>query len=256
MPEEPYSEREEVNALIVQWSAGRLTHAHEARLCSLVECRVKTILARIPIPPSANVEREDLIQIGACAAFECAPRWDGEASDFWTFSFARIRGAIYDHMRKVDPVPRSLRTILGRVNKARRTLAQKNGDEAGAIEIAEATGLPLEDVEQALAVGMTRENISLNDVLDENDETELGLRVQTDNDGVDENAVHMEFRRAIARLPRRTSLVLYDVYVRDMPQRDVATRHKLTEARISQIRQAGLDEVRSMLSLPAGRVLS
>lgn len=51
-------------------------------------------LLRQKLPPT--IEWAELAQVGVVAMLEAAPRWDPQASPFWTFMYLRVRGAMLD----------------------------------------------------------------------------------------------------------------------------------------------------------------
>jgi len=230
---------EVVNSLVAKRCEGRLTREEEAHLVFVVQDRVDWILSQLRVPQSEMFDREDLISIGVCAAFDRMDHWSEDKGDFLTFSYFRIHGSIIDYMRKMDPVPRAARAIIGSVRKESRRLEQANGEEPSVSQLSESTGIAAEDIRNAEYMANARTRYSLNMVMGDSEEgAELLVILPGDEDEDDcDDMLTPEMIAAIGKMPKRDQLILQDFYVRDIPQRDIALRYELTEARISQIRQ-------------------
>ncbi len=90
---------------------------------------------------------DDLWSAGALGLLEAAPRFDAARGvSFETFVEHRIRGAMLDELRKMDHLPRRLRSRTDDVQKVKQKLAGQLGREATTEEVAQAMNVDLEEL--------------------------------------------------------------------------------------------------------------
>ena len=71
---------------------------------------VKYVAGKIAIGMPHNVEFDDLVGFGVFGLFDAIEKFDpGKHVKFKTYAVTRIRGAIFDELRSIDWVPRSIR---------------------------------------------------------------------------------------------------------------------------------------------------
>lgn len=242
----PY-ENSRVNELIEKWRSGLATFQEGRELSAALDFRVKYILGKIKVP--ASYDETDFISVGLTAALECAERWEPDQGDFMTFSFARIRGAMYDYLRKQDSVSRPSRAIIGEVHTATRKIEQVMGRDARVSDISDTTGISVDDIRKAMRAQLSRETVSLFITVSEDDDnTDLIEIIEDEETSNEMDMLSADLEFALNTLSDRSRMILFDFYMRDMSQRDIAARHGLTEARISQIRQSSLAKMRKYLT--------
>lgn len=96
------------------------------------------------------IELDDLIQEGALGLLAAARRFDADRGlDFSTFAYPRIRGAIEDYLRRLDPLSQRQRSEVRDVAEARRRRGQELGREPSADEIAVGLGGDTSRVDRA-----------------------------------------------------------------------------------------------------------
>src|SRR5439155_5296670 len=79
---------------------------------------------------------------------DAARRYDaGRDVSFETFAEYRVRGAVLDELRAMDPLPRRLRADTDKVKKAQVKLEHELGRAATTEELALATGKSIEEVQ-------------------------------------------------------------------------------------------------------------
>jgi RNA polymerase sigma factor for flagellar operon FliA len=114
-------------------SAERLVLAH----LPLVRFLARKVLAGLP----AHVELNDLIQDGVCGLIGAARRYDARRDvPFPAYARHRIRGAILDGLRRVDPATRDLRSKVKRLEAAAHDLGDELGRQPTGSEIAARAG--------------------------------------------------------------------------------------------------------------------
>ncbi|HEC25047.1 MAG TPA: FliA/WhiG family RNA polymerase sigma factor [bacterium] len=86
------------------------------------------------------VDRDDLIDMGIEGLIDAAVKFDPSKNEnFKFYAITRIKGSILDGVRKLDYMPRNVRELSGRIEKAYLKLEQKLGrmpaDDEVAIEL-------------------------------------------------------------------------------------------------------------------------
>jgi len=68
---------------------------------------VRSIAARVKETLPREVELDELVGYGTQGLLEAAERWDGAQASFTTFAYYRVRGAIFDGLRRMGWLSRS-----------------------------------------------------------------------------------------------------------------------------------------------------
>lgn len=71
----------------------------------LVDLLARKLIRRVP----ASVEFDDLVQVGHLGAMAARTRYTPGVAQFDTFASHRIRGAMIDYLREIDPLSRAER---------------------------------------------------------------------------------------------------------------------------------------------------
>ncbi len=80
---------------------------------------VTYVASRMDANRPGVIDQGDLVQCGLIGLMEAISRFDpARGVKFETFAVPRIRGAVYDGLRKLDWVPRSIRSRARNVEKA------------------------------------------------------------------------------------------------------------------------------------------
>lgn len=89
-----------------------------------------------------GLEFDDLVGHGTLGLIQAVDRFDGsQGVQFSSFAITRIRGAVLDALRALDPVGRPTRTLAKRLDATYNTLALELGREPSACEVQQAAGV-------------------------------------------------------------------------------------------------------------------
>ncbi len=116
-------------------------------LLDLVDRALSGLAPRLP----AHVDRDDLASAGREALVRAAGRFSGTHEDARAFCFVRVRGAMLDELRRLDPLARRRRERARAVSRVEHELTHELGRSPSTFEIAEALDFSLPEVEAALA---------------------------------------------------------------------------------------------------------
>src|SRR5258708_4112042 len=100
---------------------------------------VKTVVGRLPMPLPAPAATEDLYSAGLVGLLNAVRRYNHKTGVlFETYARVRIRGAVFDELRRLDWVPRSVHDKARKVEEVMRKLEQQKGKIPTNLEMASA----------------------------------------------------------------------------------------------------------------------
>lgn len=211
---------------------------------------VKYVVARLPVTMPATLDRDDFCSVGVMGLMHAAATYDPtRGASFKTFAFTAIRGAILDEIRKHDPIPRSRRDRLRKLDRAAAELFAKLGRPPTLEGIAEHMGITADDLDQDLLALHTCRVLSLNDGGGNQEGFSLGSSLVC-GDAVDpqdravDNELKEELARRISELPEvdRHVIVLY--HYENLYLKEIGDILGVSESRISQILSRAMARLR------------
>ncbi len=218
------------------------------RYAPLVKRIAYHLAGRLP----SSVQPGDLIQAGMIGLIEAARHYDpSHGASFETYAGIRVRGAMFDEVRKGDWAPRSVHRKAREVAKAVNRVEGRKGGEARDTEIAEALGVSLEEYHQTLQDISGHRVLSLDDLGPDDDGYAGDSIAGNEADPLDELAAG-ELKKAvaegIAELPEREQLVLSLYYDEELNLREIGAALGVTESRVCQIHSQALVRLRARMS--------
>ena len=218
---------------------------------------VKYVAGKIAIGMPHNVEFDDLVGFGVFGLFDAIEKFDpGKHVKFKTYAVTRIRGAIFDELRSIDWVPRSVRQKAREVEETVRALESRLGRSATDEEIAGAMDMDVESF-QALILKISSTSIlSLNDVWytgEDDDQISIVESVESPRSlNPDAIVEREEIKRviveAIDELPEKEKKVLILYYYEDLTLKEIGHVLGVTESRISQLHTKAIMRLRAKLT--------
>ena len=215
----------------------------------LVRRLAHQMIAKLP----ANVEIDDLIQVGMIGLSDAMTRFDvAQGVQFETFATQRIRGAMLDELRGNDWMSRGDRRHQRSIEAAVHKLEQKLGRAPQESEIAAEMGMKLPDYQELLAKVRGTQLVFLEDMSgDEGDEDFLDRHV-ADADAnplarLSDRKMREALVAAIENLPEREQYVMSMYYEHDMNLKEIATVLGVTESRVCQLHSQSIARLRSRL---------
>jgi len=185
---------------------------------------------------------DDLWSAGALGLLEAAPRFDAARGvSFETFVEHRIRGAMLDELRKMDHLPRRLRSRTDDVQKVKQKLAAQLGREATTEEVAQAMNVDLEELSGLEA--LLEPHVPLDKA------THALVSGEGHEPGVEEKIERAQLAKALAegfkKLPERLQVVMGLHYVEGLTYREIAKMLDVSEPRVCQLHADGLKRLRA-----------
>src|SRR5580765_2052486 len=121
----------------------------EAELVDKYIPLVRTVVSRLALTLPPHVDGEDLYSAGLGGLLSAIRQYDPTAGTaFETYARLRIRGAVFDELRRMDWVPRSVHTKARKVQGVMQTIEQRRGRAATDKEMAKALKIPVSEYHQ------------------------------------------------------------------------------------------------------------
>jgi RNA polymerase sigma factor for flagellar operon FliA len=216
---------------------------------------VKTVVGRLAMTLPAHAATEDLYSAGLVGLLNALRRYNPKTGVlFETYARVRIRGAVFDELRRLDWVPRSVHDKARKVEQAMRKVEQKKGKIPTNAEMAKAMNMKEDDYEALLNEIKPATFVCLDSVRSAEQEGEATQHeavadVQQPDPGL--TTARREMARIICKrlqhLPAVQRKVLALYYFEDLRLREIAEVFGVTESRISQIHAAAVLAIRSYL---------
>ena len=199
----------------------------------LVRRLAHQMIAKLP----ANVELDDLIQVGMIGLSDALSRFDAaQGVQFETFATQRIRGAMLDELRGNDWMSRGDRRHQRSIETAVHKLEQKLGRAPNESEIAREMGLSLTEYQELLGKVRGTQLLYLEDMSgDEGDDDYLDRHVADEDANplgrLQDQRMREALVEAIKNLPEREQYVMSMYYEHDMNLKEIAAVLGVTESR-------------------------
>jgi RNA polymerase sigma factor for flagellar operon FliA len=235
------------------WEAYRARGSADARESLILHYAplVKYVAGRIRSRAPTFVEQADLTSVGIFGLIDAVERFDpARGVRFESYAITRIRGAILDELRKVDRVPRSVRTMARRIDEAQSELQLELKRTPTDEEIAEHLGVDvsavwdvMRQVGEAAVLGLDQITYGA-----EGGSASLIDRVIGVPGEPGRGPAAQERRtllvEAINELEERERMVVTLYYFGGLTLADIAEVMGLSEARICQIRGRAVETLR------------
>ena len=215
----------------------------------LVRRLAHQMIAKLP----ANVELDDLIQVGMIGLNDALSRFDaGQGVMFETFATQRIRGAMLDELRGGDWMSRGDRRHQRSIEAAVHKLEQKLQRAPSESEIADEMGMMLADYQELLGKVRGTQLVYLEDMAGADGDSDFLDRHVADTESnplaqLQDQRMRGALIEAIKVLPEREQYVMSMYYEHDMNLKEIAAVLKVTESRVCQLHSQSIARLRVKL---------
>jgi RNA polymerase sigma factor for flagellar operon FliA len=215
----------------------------------LVRRLAHQMIAKLP----ANVEIDDLIQVGMIGLSDALARFDAsQGVQFETFATQRIRGAMLDELRGNDHLSRGTRKQQRSIEGAVHKLEQKLGRAPSESEIAKEMGIGLGEYQELLGKVRGTQLVYLEDMGGDDGEQEYLDRHVADDAAnplaqLQDRRMREALVEGIKSLPEREQYVMSMYYEHDMNLKEIAAVLGVTESRVCQLHSQSIARLRVKL---------
>lgn len=205
---------------------------------------VKYVAGKLAVGMPGSVEFDDLVGFGQFGLLDAIEKFDPAKNvKFKTYAVTRIRGAIFDELRQLDWVPRSVRQKSREIEDTIVDLESRLGRTATDAEIAKQLGVSESEYQQTVMKVSGTSIMSLNDVWysgNDNDHMSIGDSIESPSSLnpdviVEREEVRKLIVEAINELPEKEKMVIVLYYHEDLTFKEIGQVLEVSESRISQL---------------------
>ncbi|MCX7822996.1 MAG: FliA/WhiG family RNA polymerase sigma factor [Syntrophobacterales bacterium] len=219
-----------------------MDHLYLVKYCAL------RLLSRVP---QDSIDFNDLYSAGVMGLIDAAEKFNPELGiPFEKYASIRIKGAMLDEIRLNDPVPRTVRAMISRLERAIDRLEKKLGRMPEEGEIAKEIGVSNDEFRQMLdevrSVSLFSQSLDemleggvYPDELIESGEEPLRSLQQEELSAI--------LSELISQLPEREQLILSLYYYEELTMKEIGQILGYTESRVSQLHTQILLKLRTRL---------
>lgn len=214
---------------------------------------VRYVAGKISETLPAMVDREDLVSYGMLGLMDAIEKFElAKGMQFQTYGVHRIRGEIYDQIRALDWVPRSVRSQARTLDKARKEVELTLGRPAEHHEVAGHMGL-----------SMSTYNTSLSQSYVPQMSTFASVSASSDDDSYEQDSVYDPMMNpeslvetgeviglvaeAVNDMDQRSKTILVLYYLQEMTLAEIGKILGVTESRVCQLQSKMLSSLRDSL---------
>jgi RNA polymerase sigma factor for flagellar operon FliA len=212
---------------------------------------VDAVVAQMSRHLPQHVSTQDLASAGKLALMEVLSDFNGSFAQDRGYVVCRVRGAVMDEMRRLDPLSRYGRAQVRRVRDAISLFGTGHNRAPTDAEVAALTGFTAAEVGKISQLGSAAEALS-SDSLEPGNE---GIRSIADPDApspaelAEESDCASIIRAALQRLTPSQSMVLQHYYFGGLTLKETADELGLSTVRVHQLKAAAEASLRGNIEV-------
>jgi RNA polymerase sigma-B factor len=194
--------------------------------------------------------QEDLEQVACVGLIKAVDRYEPDVGPFVRYAVPNILGELRRHFRDKGwgmHVPRTVQENFLKVNEATEQLSGRLGRTPSARDIAEATGLSLEDVIEAIDAGRSYSPAALDAPHSNGDDADGGRLLGDTLGSADRSYDYVDIGQSIAPafkvLPEREQLIVHLRFFEDLTQSEIAERVGISQMHVSRLLRRAIDRL-------------
>jgi RNA polymerase sigma-B factor len=198
----------------------------------------------------AGEQFEDLVQVAYVGLLKAVDRYDTERGmGFARYAVPTMLGELKRHFRDKSwavRVPRATQELALKVSEALGTLPARLGRSARPRDVADALGVSVEDVLEAMETAIAYEATSLDAPRSAGPDGEEWTRMETIGDeepGYELVELEQALRGTLDALPPRERLILKLRFECDLTQAEIAERVGVSQMHVSRLLRRSLDRL-------------
>ena len=207
---------------------------------------------------SSGEPQEDLIQVGTISLIKAIKKFDPELGDsFISFAIPVIVGEIKNYFRDhgwAVKMPRKLQSQKLAVDRSAAGLIQRLGHTPTVPEIAEDTGLSIEEVSETFEMERFGKPLSLDNAYesDDSEDTTSILDYLGDPDpDLEGLADRVDLAAALEEVDSREQDIIYLKFYSGLSQSAIAQKLSISQMHVSRLQRSALNKLKSSLAKQA-----
>ncbi len=220
---------------------------------------VKVVAGRLSMYLGYSVEYDDLVGYGIFGLIDAIDKFNPEkAVKFETYASLRIRGAIFDQIRKMDWIPRTIRQKQKKINMAIKEIEEKTGKNATDAEIANELAITEEDLLDWQTQMKATSIMSLNEYIEQGSEVpndkNAPAQFEQPEDVIEQNELKSMLSESLDLLTEKERKVIVLYYYEELTLKEISNILEVSESRISQLHTKGLQKMKTKMGRYMGIV--
>ncbi len=213
---------------------------------------VRIIAGRLARRLPSSVDVDELISVGIVGLIDAIDRFDPlRGVPFKGFADLRIRGAMVDYLRGIDPVSRAVRRKHNVLEAKRAELRQRLGRHPTREEMARGLELNPKAYDEMVNAAQLFSVVSSDTPLDDDGGTTIGDQLSAHDKTVEEAWVERELIEemlvALAHLPEKERGVVTKFYLESRTLKEIGAELGVTESRACQLAKQGTSRMRQRM---------
>ena len=249
----------ELDRLTALWMTFWATRERPARnaLILAYEPLVSVVLARLPQTLRAHWEHDDLRSFGLLGLVEAIDRFEAGSAvgRFPSYAMARVRGAIFDELRRLDWLPRTVRRRVITYRSTHDELSAELGRMPETAEVLEEMGVSGAEADDLLQAVQSSQLVHLQQRAEPDAGRDaaaiIDLLASRGDEGPEDRLLYderiAEVRAAIAQLPERQRTVIALRFFGGLTQEQIGAMLGVSNSRVCQIESGAIAALRRLL---------
>jgi RNA polymerase sigma factor for flagellar operon FliA len=218
---------------------------------------VARVVSRLPSNVRNYWEVDDLHSFGVLGLVEAIDRWQvgSDISRFVHYAMKRVRGAIFDELRRLDWLPRTVRRRVISFRSTLDTLSSELGRTPATAEVIEQMGIDAQTSADVLSEVQSSQLLHLQHAVAGDDRAEelcLVDLLPCDDEDPESRVLHKEqlarLRDAVTRLPERQRAAVTLHLLGGLTQKQIGAMLGVSNSRVCQIEASALATLRRLLA--------
>lgn len=215
---------------------------------------VENIVDRMVINNRQGMERDDYITLGVIGLMEALEKFNPSLNvSFEHYAKWRIKGAIYDELRKSGSISRSRMDKLNEMYQAKTILQQELMKEPDDTEICKYMGISMKELHSIYETVHYLSYSFLEETLFIKDDEYTLMELIEDKDAispeknVEDGELKSQLIRVIDQLTEKEKIVLDLYYNKELPLKEISAVLDVSISRVSQIHGKIIIKLRKLL---------
>ncbi len=221
---------------------------------------VKHVVSKFVNNLPKNIEYEDLVEYGIIGLLDAVAKFDiTKDVDFKTYALLRIRGAIYDELRGLDMLPRTLRKVSKNIEAAYIEIEREKGRPATDEEVCRYLNISIKELDEYFSKINVANIYSLEESIGESEDGSSTLgsiiedkKSENPHEKLEKKEIKEALMEGIKELSEKERIVINLYYYEELTLKEIGKVMDISESRVSQIHSKTVLKLRAKLSAKFG----